>query len=204
MFDLKLLRRQTQTLITNWASLNCECVHVWINKCTTQKSSPMQRWLFFWSAVSQTGWYRFSKGSLILAVMTAASSARLSYIAGINTNAHVVAFWGAPFCHGLLHGASYQPVGLLSSQSPPSCSPVFDSAIVLFFPQGLHLVVKMDPLAGVFFFFLKDIITNAHQLTGTRLDLFINSLWFNSLTLLPCYANSCGQSMTPSCWGLDR
>ena len=73
-----------------------------------------------------------------------------------------------------------------------------------FFPQGLHLVVKVDSLVVVFFFFFKDIITNAHQLTGTRLDLFINSLWFNSLTLLPCYANSCGQSMTPSRWGFGQ
>lgn len=53
----------------------------------------------------------------------------------------------------------------------------FDSAIVFgFFPQGLHRVVKTDPSWLCLFF--KDIITNAHQLTGKRLNLFINSLWF--------------------------
>lgn len=100
---------------------------------------------------------------------------------------------------------SYQPVSCLSSVSSFLFAH-FDSAIVLFFVflKGLHLVVKMDPLVVVVFFFLQRYNNECTPTDWNKTRTIFNSLWFNSLTLLPCYANSCGQSTTPPCWGLDR
>lgn len=81
---------------------------------------------------------------------------------------------------------SYQPVCRLSSRSPPSCSPVFTVPffVLFFFLKGCISSEKWTPFFLFFFIIIfKDIKMNAHQLTGTKLDLFINSLWFNSLTL---------------------
>lgn len=50
---------------TNWASLNCECVHVWNKiKCTTQLIQADAKVTLSTSAVPQTGWYRFQRDLL--------------------------------------------------------------------------------------------------------------------------------------------
>lgn len=160
----------------------------------------------------KTGRYRF-KGSLILAARWPQVLHASPVSLALNTNAHDVAFRGAPslsWTSAWSVNTSYQPVGRLSSQSP-SCSHVLTVPLGFLFFFGFVFSSRVAscrksglPCGSFFFFPFKDIITNAHQLTGTRLDLFINSLWFNSLTLLPCYANSCGQSMTPLRWGFGQ
>lgn len=121
-------------------------------------------------------------------------------------NALLLRFKGAP-CFFSSWTSSWSVtlhISLSVASAPPSCSLVL--TVPFCFSSRVASCRKYLPPCGgfYFFFFLEVIITNAHQLTGTRLDLFINSLWFNSLTLLPCYANGCGQSTTPPCWGLDR
>ena len=187
---------------------------IYIYKCTTQKSRPKLKGDSFWRVVPQD-WTVSLQGISHFGGEMAASSARLSCIAGIKHKRSrcgvleelLFLSWTSAWSVN----TSYQPVGRLSSQSP-SLFARFDSAVgvfffclFLFFSSRVASCRKSGlPCGSFFFFFFKDIITNAHQLTGTRLDLFINSLWFNSLTLLPCYANSCGQSMTPSRWGFGQ
>lgn len=179
-----------------WTLNVCMCG---INKCTTQKSRPTWRWLFLKRRTSD--WMvPLSKGSLILAARWPQVLHASPVSLALTQTLTLWRFEELPFFHGPLHGASHLISACRSPQlsvSPPSRSPVstvpsFWVVFFILFSRGLHLVI------------FKDIITNAHQLTGTRLNLFINSLWFNSLTLLPWYANSCGQSVTPSFWGLDR
>lgn len=109
---------------TNWASLNCECVHVWKKNKMYHPANPGRCKSDSFHKRGTSDWMvPLSKGSLILAGKTPRAP-RLFSLAGVHPDAQRWHFWRSSlflvdFC--MERHTSYQPVGRLR---PPSCSSI--------------------------------------------------------------------------------